>query len=90
MTSFSRFTYSFVQSYVYNFLDSIRRSREMENRYLPMSRKVKAASTTELKRIADRTTECILASIDSIDDLENSPDHEIIRQALLSAVNGNE
>jgi hypothetical protein len=77
---FPQETFNFVENYVFNFLDSLRKSNDMEERYRPVSISVKTASTKKLRALSNNMTRRLLEKAKGIEEI--GQDSELIRDVL--------
>lgn len=77
----------FVENAIFEYLRSIPTSKEQEDRYRGLNSTVKSASTAELRKIAKRCTQNILANTDSLNALSHLDDDDLICEALEQAIN---
>ena len=80
MKRFPQETFNFVENYVFNFLDSLRKSNDMEERYRPVSISVKTASTKKLRALSNNMTRRLLEKAKGIEEI--GQDSELIRDVL--------
>jgi len=83
-------TIKYVKNCIYNFLISLPKSKELENRYQPLLPIIKRKSTQQLKKIAEKTTENLLLKIKNINELGHLEDSDLLREVLMEAIPNND
>lgn len=80
-------TEAFVENLIYALFDSIRTSRQMEDRYQPLSPKIKGLTTKQLREKARIAAQHLLANVTSIEALADIENNTRLREALHYALN---
>ena len=70
---------------VFQFLDALRKSRELEEKYLPLSPSIKAATSKSLRRLSEEVSKSILNSGKPLEIIEEQD----ILEAISGAIGGN-
>ncbi len=77
---------NYVKTFVKNFLLAIPKSREYEETYGELASHLKAKSSREINRIADKTTDYILENSNALDDWEDSVEEAFLVEAISRAL----
>lgn len=89
MTSSGSIVHALAETLVFDYLDSLRKSADLGNPYGSLSHAAKMTTTAKLHEIAGRAAQYFVENVDSLEDLNELPNEELVKKALLRAIDEN-
>lgn len=76
----------FVEEMIFDYLDSVRKSQQVEDQYQALPRSIKQGTTKQIREMARRAAGYVLTNVDSIEALGTIDSDSVVRNALVRAL----
>lgn len=86
MHDYPEFLESYVENLFYEIFNSVRTSKQVEDKYQPLSPVIKGLTTKEIRERAQTAAKYILSNVDSVEELGKIKDNSLLREALQHAL----
>jgi len=77
---------SYVENLFFEIFNSVRTSKQMEDRYQPLSPIIKGLTTKEFREKAQTAATYILSKVDSVEELAEIENNSLLRETLQHAL----
>lgn len=81
---------SFVENLIFEIFNSVRTSKQVEDRYQPLSPIIKGLTTKELRERAQTAAKYLLSNVDSVEELAEIEKNSLLREALQHALSADD